>query len=145
MHDRKTKMKQMQSFLKIKRSFYSLCRNQEIIESDSDEINKIIEDFKNNYSNINVYTYIWMLDRLHRMVRKNELSKNEALYIAIHVIDPSYRMYSLYEENCNFKDFKKLVIDEFNFFDDDFFKIEKEYVDKNNLKKEYNWALKKEV
>ena len=146
MHDDNTKKKKLQHFLFIKRSFYSYCRNAEgTTFDDSDYCNELIEQLKVLYSNMDIYNYINLLDRLKKITYNNQISKNDALIVLVHVVDPSYKMYTLFDDNNNYDQFKKEVINEFKFYDNDFFNIEKNYIEKNNLNKKYGWKYKNEA
>ena len=148
MHEENTKRKLTQYYLNVKRSFYSLCRKANGITIDDEDIyNEKIEQLRNFYNekDSGINKYINILDNLNRSIVKKNISPNDALIVLVNVIDPEYKMYSLFDETDEFEAFKRNVQKEFKFFDKDLFNIEKKYVESNNLQEEFNLVYKKEV
>ena len=146
MHNDNSKQKRLQQCMKVKRSFYSLCRNYKGINLDnSDDSNIIIETFKEKYNELDINDYILLLSRLNKMILQKDVTPNDAIIIAINVVDPNYKLYSLSDKIDNVKELKREIMKIYHFYDDAFLDVEKRYVEGNNLHNQKTKKYKKEV
>ena len=134
------------ALIKAHNTFYSLCRGVTNYESDNmDLINTEAEKLKNLFSKNEKDYYYKMLDFLNKKLLKRKITCEEATLIILFAIDPDFEMYQIYEEYCNVEKIKENIIKEFNFYDDKYLKLEKNYLKYNNLEDEYSFAPKKKL
>ena len=130
---------------KEKRSFYSLCRNvEEFCIDDEEKVNDTIEYVKSNFSSQKDSSYYdKTIIFLRRKITSMTITPDEASFILINSIDPNFRLYELYEEECNNDLFQKKAKIFFKFYDENFFKLEKKYVENKGIKDSLKWEYKK--
>ena len=129
---------------KIKNRFYSYCRNVSDYKIENDEkANELIEKYKKIYKNININSYIDLLDVLSKDLINNIIDCNEAICILVKTIDPNYTIYTIYDEACTNEELKTTLLQEFHFYDPSLVELEKKYLKDNNLDDQYFWTYKK--
>ena len=146
MHDDRSIFRKKQNYLHSKRGFFSTCRDANLINFQlEDDKFIIVEELKEKYKQMNIDSYVNILDNLKSRRQKEEISSNDALVILVEVIDSDYKLYNLYKENNNLTILKKEMENLFNFFDEDLLKLELKYMKYKDIMKKFSYVYKNEV
>ena len=143
-YDNSIEKKNKQLLNNSKNGFYSLCRKVSNYEAtDNELINFYTEKIKNMFLDEKMETYyLKVLDFLRICIFKNKLTPEDAIIVSFKCIDPDFEMYQIYEEYSNMYDIKEAIKKEFNFYDEKYLTLEKNYIKYNNLEDEYSFEKK---
>ena len=138
--------KEKQYLINSRNTFYSLCRNINNFDCNSDILDKYIKKLNELYEmdNHGIY-YLRSLDFLKYKILNHSMNAEEASVVLIKSIDPNYDVYQIFEDYCNMYDIKNECVKKFHFFDKRFLELEKLYIKLNNLEDEYSFAKRKEL
>lgn len=146
MHDDRSIVRKKQNYLHSKRGFFSTCRDANLINFQLDEDKfDIIKELKEKYKQINIDSYVNLLDNLKSRRQKQEISSNDALVILVEVIDPDYKLYNLYKKTKNLTVIKKEMENLFDFFDEDLLNLELKYKKYKDIMEKFSYVYKNEA
>ncbi len=74
----------------------------------------------------NLISYLFIT----RIEWKNYLSVEEKIILFILIVDPSLKMYSIYENSCKIDSIKKQIIEEFDIYIPGLANLERKYIEK---------------
>lgn len=74
----------------------------------------------------------------------NNLSSEVKLSILLLTVDPEFKIYEIYEDNCNIKDMKNAMIENFGFFEENLIKLENIYLKRFPNSTDYSFTKKLE-